>query len=360
MITVSRPPTTEYRKADPFGAQRVVLSAEPSTEGLLPQQAERLDPSLPIAADELLIEIESLSVDSSSYRQISAECHADRAAIERHLLELIARRGKLHNPDTDSGGMLVGRVAQVGPEFPVEQKPVKVGDRIATLVSLTLTPLSIRKSRQLHSEQHRLDVEGHAILFASGVFARIPDDFPETVALAAMDVAGVAAHVFKLVQEDQKIVVIGGGGKSGLLCLHQAKRKLGVRTIAVDNDPRALERLSRLPFVDEVVQHDARDAIGLMEKIWTVTKGDMADVVIDVSNVPGTEMGSILAARRKGVVCYFNLATRFTRATLGAEGVGADVDLRMGNGYADGHAEVTLDILRDNSDLRRLFTELYS
>lgn len=319
-----------------------------------------IDPSLPIAEDELLIEVESLSVDSASFHQIFEVCKGDPARIEKHIVDLVARRGKLHNPVTGSGGMLVGRVTQIGPAFPLSEKPVRVGDRIATLVSLSLTPLQIRKVRQVHLKKDRLDVEGHAILFASGIFAKIPEDIPETVALAALDVAGAPAATRTLVQENQTVVVIGAGGKSGLLSLYQAKQTLGVRTIAIDYAEEALKRLSELSFVDEVVQADARDAISVMEKVWNLTKGKMADVVINVANVPETEMASVLSCRRKGTVYFFSMATNFTRAALGAEGVGADIDLRIGNGYTEGHAELTLDILRDSPDLMRLFSELYS
>lgn len=346
-----------FRKADPFGIQRVVI---PNGKSILPQQAEVIDASGPIAEDELLIEVESLNVDSASFHQISEACQGDPARIEKHVLALVERRGKLHNPVTGSGGMLVGRVAEIGPSFPLGEKPVRVGDRIATLVSLSLTPLRIAKIRALHPKKDRIDIEGQAILFASGLFVKLPDDIPEHVALAALDVAGAPAQTRALVQENQTVVVIGGGGKSGLLCLYQAKQSIGVKTVAVDYSPKSLKRLAELSFVDEVVQADARDAVGVMEKIWEITKGKMADVVINVANVPETEMASILSCRGKGIVYFFSMATSFTRAALGAEGVGADIELRIGNGYTEGHAELTLDILRDSSELRTIFTELYS
>ncbi len=342
------------RAPDPLGIQRVL---EP--KGFLPQQAERVDPSLPIAADELLIDVESLNIDSASFHQISEACGGDVARIESHILELVASRGKHHNPVTGSGGMLIGRVAQVGSQYPVAEKPVQVGDRIATLVSLSLTPLQIRKIKKIHPKIDRVDIEGHAILFASGLFAKLPQDLPETVALAVMDVAGAAAQTRTLVRENDTVVVIGGGGKSGVLCLFEAKRKAGVRTIAVDYTRAATERLSGLSFVDEVIQADARNAVEVMDKVWAATKGRMGDVVINVANVPDTEMSSILSCRNKGIVYFFSMATSFTRAALGAEGVGADVDLRIGNGYTAGHAELSLNILRDSPELRRLFEKTY-
>ncbi len=344
-----------FKSPDPLGLQRVV-----APQGVLPQQAEKVDPSLPIAQDELLIEVESLNIDSASFHQISDVCGGDVAQIEKHILELVARRGKQHNPVTGSGGMLIGKVAAVGPAYPVAQKPVAVGDRIATLVSLSLTPLEIRKIKKIHPKIDRVDIEGHAILFASGIFAKLPEDLPETVALATLDVAGAPAQTRQLVQENQTVVVVGGGGKSGVLCLFEAKRKRGVQTIAVDYSDAAIARLSALSFVDEVIQVDARQSVTVMEKVWNATKGRMADVVINVANIPETEMSCILSCKPKGIVYFFSMATSFTRAALGAEGVGADVDLRIGNGYTEGHAELALSILRESPELKRLFMEQYA
>ncbi|MBU6375371.1 MAG: L-erythro-3,5-diaminohexanoate dehydrogenase [Bdellovibrionales bacterium] len=344
-----------FRPADHLGLQRVLGG----TRGQLPQQAEKLDPSLPIARDELLIEVESLNVDSASFHQISSACSGDLSRIESHILELVRRRGKHHNPVTGSGGMLIGTVKQIGPEFPIKQKPVRVGDRIATLVSLSLTPLEIKRIKKIHASIDRVDVEAHAILFSSGLFARLPEDIPETVALAVLDVAGAPAQTRRLVRDGDTVVVVGGGGKSGVLCLYEAKKK-NTKTIAIDYSDEAIRRLRSLSFVDEVIQGDARNGVEIMQSVAKCTNGKMADLVINVTNIPETEMSCILSCRNRGSVYFFSMATSFTRAALGAEGVGADVDLWIGNGYAAGHAELSLELLRESEELRRLFTEIYT
>ena len=345
---------TQLRPADRFGIQRLV-----SPVGALPQHAEILDPRLPIAQDELLIEVESLNIDSASFHQISGACGGDLARIERHILDLVRRRGKHHNPVTGSGGMLIGRIAAIGPSFPNADRRLQVGDRIATLVSLSLTPLEIRRIIQIHPEMDRVDVEGHAILFSSGIFALLPKDIPETVALAVLDVAGAPAQTRQLVQEGQTVLVIGGGGKSGILCLAEAKQKSGVKTLVVDYSAESITRLSSLALVDHAIQADARQAIDVMNWVSECTQGKMADLVINVANVPDTEMSSILACKPGGIVYFFSMATSFTRAALGAEGVGANVDLRIGNGYTPGHAELALNLLRGSPALRRIFEKVY-
>ena len=97
-----------------------------------------------------------------------------------------------------------------------------------------------------------------------------------------------------------------------------------------------------------------------IEKIEEFTNGQMADVTINNVNVPDTEMTSILCTKNDGVVYFFSMATSFTKAALGAEGVGSDVTMIVGNGYTKGHAEITLQELRECPELRKIFEELYA
>ena len=66
-----------------------------------------------------------------------------------------------------------------------------------------------------------------------------------------------------------------------------------------------------------------------------------------------------LTVRDDGVVYFFSMATSFTKAALGAEGIGKDVTMIVGNGYTKNHAEITLNVLRENPKLRKLFDEKY-
>jgi L-erythro-3,5-diaminohexanoate dehydrogenase len=54
-------------------------------------------------------------------------------------------------------------------------------------------------------------------------------------------------------------------------------------------------------------------------------------------------------------VYFFSMSTSFTAAALGAEGVGKDVTMIVGNGYAKDHAAIALQTLRDHAPLLRYF-----
>jgi len=329
-----------------YGTHRVL---EPP--GVLPQPAWRLDNETEPLANEILVDVETLNVDSASFHQISDNVAGDLNRIAETVLDIVRRRGKLHNPVTGSGGMLIGTVRTVGTALQTDLRP---GDRIATLVSLSLTPLRLKAIKAVRPESDQLDVEGTAILFESGVYARLPADIADTLALAVLDVCGAPAQTARLIKPGDTVLILGGGGKSGLLCSYVARRAGASRVIAFDYSEGSLDRARRLGAATEFIQGDARDALAVMRAV-----GEKADLTLSLVNVPGTELAAILATKPAGTVYFFSMATSFTACALGAEGVGSPVDMLIGNGYYPGHADLTLGLLRESPALRALFEELY-
>lgn len=366
---------------DPFGSHRTV---EPP--GQLPQPAWRVDADFArIYDDELLLEVETLNVDAASFRQMeeavvaaaveaepgpaggrTAEAvRADDAFVGRgvaeRVLETVASRGKQHNPVTGSGGMLLGRVRQVGLRHPDAQR-LRAGDRVATLVSLSLTPLRIDGVRAVRRTSAQIDVEGEAVLFASGPYAILPSDLPERLALAALDVAGAAPQIARLARPGSTICILGAGGKSGVLCAAEARRTGGptARVFGIESYGKYANDLRALGLCDEVFEIDARDPLAVRRAVVAANGGGEVDLTISCVSVEAAEMSAILVTKDRGICYFFSMATSFTKAALGAEGVGKDVDLVIGNGYAQGHAEHTLAMLRDFPAVRALFDTRYA
>lgn len=342
------------KKGNKFGVHRVI---EPI--GVLPQAAQKVDNNLQIYSNEILIDVITLNIDSASFTQIKNVCNCDKAKMEEMIVGIVKERGKMQNPVTGSGGMLIGKVKEIGPDFP--DKNLKVGDKIATLVSLTLTPLQINKIKDIKIDNDQVDVEAQAILFESGIYSVIPKDMPEKLALAALDVAGAPAQVDKLVKEKDTVVIVGAAGKSGILCCYQAMKKVGPngKVIAVVRGEKHKQELNELGVVTDVVLADATNAVEVYEKVLEVNNNEQVDVTINVVNVPNTEMSCILSTKDTGVVYFFSMATSFTKAALGAEGIGSDVTMLIGNGYSKNHDEITLNILRESEIIRRVFEKKY-
>ncbi len=341
---------------DAYGLGRVV-----GERGVLPQRARQLDPRLPLRDGELLIEVESLNIDAASFKQLKDAASGYPTKNAAAVAAIQAHSGKMQNPVTGSGGMLIGRVAELSPSHPAAVAgTLKVGDRLATLVSLTLTPLVLDEIRAVQPAIDRVDVRGRAILFASGIYAKLPDDLPDTLALAALDVCGAPALVARYVRPGMRVVMLGAG-KSGALCLAQARESMQGQgqLLALDISQPALDTLEGLGLCDAVAAVDATQGVSVMETVAGLTGGALADLVVNCASVPNTEMASILSVRDGGTVIFFSMATSFTTAALGAEGVGKDVQMIVGNGYVPGHAELTLALLRRHDGLRRLFEQRY-
>jgi len=340
-----------------YGTHRVI---EP--KGVLPQPANKVDNNMDeIYDNEILIDVQTLNIDSASFTDISNRANHDNEKIKEIMFDIVAKQGKHRNPWTGSGGMLLGTVEKIG-EALEGKTDLKVGDKIATLVSLSLTPLRIDKIKEIRADVDQVDIDGKAILFESGIYAKIPTDMPEKLALSALDVAGAPAQTAKLCKPGQTIVILGAGGKSGMLCCYEAKKRVGVtgKVIGLTNSPRSTNRLKDLGFCDVVESVAGMTPVQVYELVNKLTNGKMADVTINNVNIPDTEMTSVLCTKEDGIVYFFSMATSFTKAALGAEGVGADVTMIIGNGYTKGHAEITLQELRECEKLRKVFEELYA
>ena len=339
--------------SSPVGLHRVLDPAGAS----LPQAAQRLDARPELWPDEVRIGVEVLNLDAASYRQLHDKHAGDGAAIRAEVLDIVATRGKMQNPVTGSGGMLIGTVEEVGPHSTLGLGP---GDRVASLVSLSLTPLVLTDAlERWDGRSERVPAAGHAILFGRSIAAKLPDDLAPELALMVLDVCGAPALVARVVGEyaargqAPTVAVLGGAGKSGSLSLAAAADAGAGRRIAVVPVQREADLLEGTGLAEAVVVSDARSPLGLSEAV--AAAGGPADVTVVCVDVPGCEQPAILATAQGGTIIFFSMATNFAAAALGAEGLAADVRMLVGNGYVPGHAAYALDLLRGDEAVRDLF-----
>jgi L-erythro-3,5-diaminohexanoate dehydrogenase len=339
-------------QASPVGLHRVLAPA-----GVLPQAAVRLDTRRDLWPDEVRIRVERLNLDAASFRQLERTYDGDGDRVRQAVLDIVAARGKMQNPETGSGGMLVGTVEEVGPDSPLG---LTVGDRVTTLVSLTLTPLVIEDGlSRWDGRSEQVPCDGYAVLFGRSIAAVIPDDLPAELSLSVMDVCGAPALTARVVGEyvdrveGPVVAVIGGAGKSGSLSLAAAKQAGARTTIGVVPHQAEADLLTEAGVADVVTIADARDPVALSSAV--AAAGGPADVTVVCVDVPGCEGGAILSTADRGTVVFFSMATSFSAAALGAEGLAADVRMLVGNGYVPGHADQALALLREHAGVRSLF-----
>ena len=342
-------------KGNKYGTHRVI---EP--KGVLTQAAWKIDNDMTKHySNEIICDVISLNIDSASFTQIEEACGGDEQKIGEMIMGIVAERGKQQNPVTGSGGMFIGKVAYIGEDL--KDRDLKVGDKIASLVSLSLTPLKFEKILAIHKDIDRVDIIGQAVLFESGIYAKLPDDMSEPLALAALDVAGAPAQARKLPKEGDSVLILGANGKSGVLCGYEAMKKVGPKgnVVGVVRNPAQVPALMELGVYNKVIVASATEPIAVLDAALAANDGKEYDISICCVNIESCEMSAILPVRDDGIVYFFSMATSFTKAALGAEGIGKDVTMIIGNGYTKDHAEITLNVLRENEKLRKLFDEKY-
>ena len=341
-------------KGNPYGSHRVI-----SPVGLLPQAADKVNNDPVIYDNEILIEVEALQPTATAFGRIKREADGDLEKIKAEILKIVEDRGKFQCPVTKSGGILIGKIKEIGPELQGKTE-AEVGDRIATLVSLSLTPLKIYDITGIDVDTEQVFCKADAILFETGIYTKLPDDLGAPLSLALMDIAGAPAQG-AVHAKPGDVVVVEGAGKAGLLCLAEAKKRVSPTGLVVcmEYSEEQCELVRSLGIADIVVQANGQKPLEAYEAYMEATGGRLADFTVNTVNVPDTELSCVMVTKDTGMIYFFSMSTDFAKASLGAEGIKKYVPMLIGNGYYPGHAQIAFDIVRREEKLRRYLEERY-
>ena len=332
-----------------YGFHRVI---QPS--GVIPQAALRVDNTpMILHPSEILIRVSLLNLDSTGMSQLKSR----DIDLAQQITDIVSQRGKMHNPVTNSGGVLVGEIEEFGegidPNF-----ELTTGDTIIPVVSTSTLPLYLHDVGQNKGDQ--VEVDGQAILFDGMGYSPLPADFNLPVALSAIDISSIVPQVYRTVSADQTILVIGAG-KSGVTAMAAARRAApGAYIIALDPSANRLAEARDLGHVNKIIKADARLPEHVLSEVEKATDGKGCDVVLNCVNVADTEAATILSARQAGTVFFYSMATRFDKAALGTDATNNDVRIIVGNGVASGQARMVFDLLREEPGLRDYFERYLS
>ncbi len=341
-------------KGEYFGTHRVIRP-----EGLLPQAADKIDNTPEIWSNEILIDVIALQPTASAFHNIKEKCGTDMEKIKQEFLAIVEDRGKFQDPVTKSGGMLIGRIKQIGADL--EGKiDGQVGDKIATLVSLSLTPLKIYEITDIDLDTEQVVCKADAVLFESGIFTKIPDDLGQELSLAVMDIAGAPAQV-AMNAKPGDIVAVMGAGKAGLLCLAEAKKRVAPhgKVVCLEYSESQCEVVRNLGIADIILNVNGQKPLETYNKYMEAMNGELADFAVSTVNVNNTELSTILITKDTGKIYFFSMSTDFVKASLGAEGVKKYVTMVLGAGYYPGHAAITFNIVRENEKLKEYLVNRY-
>jgi L-erythro-3,5-diaminohexanoate dehydrogenase len=338
--------TTQTSRPD---ARRLGIDRVLDPPGSLPHIAHRLDATAEPSEYEAVLDVEQLAIDATSYRAIRERCKADPRRMADTITAIVAERGKLQNPWTSSGGVLLGRVRTVGARSSMHDLPI--GELVVPLASAIAIPLELHDVGPVDPTTPHVPVRGRAIVTGAMVCARLPTDLTRTAALTALDVYPAASHVRTLASEGDHVLILGSG-HAGLLALAAAREAVGAdgSITVVDMSDQALARARRVDHSAAMLEADVTVPLAVASQL-----GRPADLTLQCTSVAGAEGTAILATADRGTVVFFSTATSFAAAALGADAIGSHAQLIIPNGLTDDRGEYAFELLRRVPALRDAF-----
>ena len=315
----------------------------------LPHIARRLDAVLAANRYEAELAVEMLAVDATSFADIRRRGGGDPEAMAVIIAEIVARHGKLQNPETGSGGVALGRVTVVGQAHQLDG--LAVGELVVPLASLIALPLELDSVGPVDPDSPLVPVRGRAVVTGSMRCGRVAADLGATVSLTAFDVYPAASYARELAAPGDHVLVLGAG-HAGLLAVAAARQAVGAAgsVTAIDVDPAALERAQAVDPEARTLQADVTDPLGVADQMAAP-----ADLTLVCTSVPGAEGAALVATATRGTIVFFSTATRFAAAALGADAVGSRARLVIPNGLTEDHGQFALELLRADPSLRAAF-----
>ncbi len=345
--------------------------------GAMPHIAERLDATSPANDYEAEVEVEMLNIDATSFRQLSRSYRTPQA-IASAIEKIVAERGKMQNPVTGSGGVLVGRLGRLGEartldaptggapsgetrtgEVPAGEASLggaSLGQRVVPLASLIATPLRLDSVGPVDPSDPQVPASGRAIVTGLMPCAVVPDDLPLEVVLTALDVYPAASHTKALAREGGHVAVIGSG-HAGLAAVAAAREQVGPGGLVtvVDMSEQALELARSVDPAVATIAGDATEPVAVAARFEELGL-PRADLTLLCATVAGCEGTAILLTSNQGTVLFFSTATSFSAAALGADSLSSLAGLVIPNGYTPDGGSYLLDLLRRTPTLLASFS----
>lgn len=329
-----------------YGTNRVL---EP--QHVLPTSAWRLDNSRTISAGEIRVDIKRIHIEGTSFKQICLEANDNDQRIKQKIMDIVIRRGKLHNPVTDTGGLFYGTVSEIGEEYD-NRKNFKPGEEVVCNASLASVPIYIDKILSIDRAYGQIELEGYAILYDEVPLVRRPEGIPIDLLLFAFNESGTLYRISNTAVGKKKFLIVGNNLLSNLLFGYAVRKVaredaevvclLDRKTDAVLKG-KSVDDLSRRVFTEV---HYV-DILKPMECLAGLNADSLFDLSINCADIPGAETINILATKSGGTVVFANLINNYNIALYITESISRQLDIRCADGYLEAYDEFDIEIVKD-------------
>lgn len=318
---------------------------------VLPTVAWKLDNSRKIQDNEMRIDVKRIHIERTSFKEICLEANDNDQRIIQKITDIVIRRGKLHNPVTDTGGLLCGTVSEIGAAYN-NPKELAVGDEVICNVSLASIPLYIDKIISIDRAYGQIEIEGYSIIRNNQPVIRKPVDLPLPLLLFTLDESGTIYRVSTAAVGKKRFLVVGNnllsntlfgmairkvaGDGVEIVCLLDRKTDAVLKGAGIDR--LVSEVFTSVHSVDILKPLECMDQIG----------GDLSyDLSVNCADITGAETINILATKSGGSVIFANLINNYNIALYITEAIAKQLDIRCADGYLEAYDEFDLEIVKD-------------
>lgn len=329
-----------------YGLERVL---EPKY--VLPTSAWKLDNSRNIYPNEMLLSIKRIHLEGTSFKQICTEVNYNEEKIKQTIIDIVIRRGKLHNPVTDTGGLIFGQVEKIGESFE-SQGGVKAGDEIICNASLASVPIYIEKITAIDYAFNQIEVEGYAVVHDRIPLIKVKPGIPLNLLLFTLDESGTLFSLNKLAEGKVKCLIVGNNMITNLIFGYVLRRKLGPegeitclldRKTGIQITGGGIDRLVSLVF-NQIHYLDILKPVECLEKL---NAESLFDLSVNCAEIPGAETVNILATRPGGTVLFANLINNLNIALYITESISKTLEVHGAQGYIEGYDDFDVQIVSE-------------
>lgn len=329
-----------------YGTNRVL---EP--QDVLPTSAWKLDNSRNIESNEIRVDINLIHIEGTSFKQICLEANSSEQRIRQKIMDIVIRRGKLHNPVTDTGGLLYGTVAEIGEDY-INTKGFKVGDEVICNASLASIPMAIDKITRIDMAFGQIEAEGYAILYDLVPLVRKPEGVPMNLLLYAFNESGTLYRISTTAVGKKKFLVVGNNLLSNLLfgfAIRKVAREDAEVVCLLDKKTDAVLRGKNINDLVARVFTEVHyvDILKPLECLRGLHADSLFDLSVNCADIPGAETINILATKSGGTVVFANLINNYNIALYITESISRQLDIRCADGYLEAYDEFDIDIVKD-------------
>ena len=317
----------------------------------LTPSAWELDNSRELKAGEIRIALERVHVEGTSFRQICQEAGNDEERIKEKINDIVIRRGKLHNPITDTGGLLCGVIEEIDRSYE-NTRGFKPGDKVICNASLAGLPMYIDRITNIDKVYSQFDAEGYAICLPGMPVNKRPDDIPVDLLLFAFNESGTIYTVSNDAKDKKRIAVLANNNLMAMVYGYTIRKAAGpdaeVYCILDRNTPVSAEG----PKVEEFKKKVFTDVhyVNVMRPVECLKQfadKPPVDMMVNCADIPGAETISVMATRSGGTVIFANFISNYNIALYVTEATSKDLNIKCADGYLDRYAEFDFEIVRE-------------